>query len=748
MPPYTVAVRTLAEFSAKCGDLDLRFTPAPTALEGMAGHALVAHRRGPGFEREITLAGTHGPLAVRGRADGYDSVAHRLEEVKTHRGRLDRQPANQRALHWAQARLYGWLLCEARGFDVLDIALVYFHLDTEQETVFQEHWTAQALQQHFQHCCERFASWAEQELAHRTARDAAWAGLRFPHAQFRPGQRALAAAVYRAAQAGRPLLAQAPTGIGKTLGTLYPLMKAAPGRQLDKLVFLTAKTSGRQLALDGLQMLRDSAAGLPLRTLELVARDKACEHPDKACHGESCPLARGFYDRLPTARQAAVQAPTWDKTSLRALALTHALCPYYLAQELVRWADVVVGDYNHQFDTSAMLHALAVDQGWRVGLLVDEAHNLVERARKMYSAELDPVAFQAARHVAPAALKAPLQRLLRAWNALGRAQTTDYQVHETLPSSLLSALQQATSAILDHAAEHPDDVPSALLDFCFDALHFGRLAEAFGPHSLFDTTRQGRALRLSLRNVSPAPFLSPRWASVQTATLFSATLQPPEYHRAMLGLPEDTAEIDVASPFEAAQLQVQVARTLSTRWQHRATSVAPIVERIAAQFAARPGNYLAFFSSFDYLDAVLQAFSAQHPLLPCWAQRRGMSEAEQAEFLARLQPGGQGIAFAVLGGAFAEGVDLPGDRLIGAFIATLGLPQVNEVNEQFRQRIDRLHPGRGFDFVYLYPGVQKVVQAAGRVIRGEADRGVLHLMDERFARADVRRLLPRWWAVG
>lgn len=745
MPQYTVAVRTLAEFSAKTGDLDLRFTPAPTAMEGMAGHALVAHRRGPGHETEIALSGVHGDLLVRGRADGYDPAAKRLEEVKTYRGRLDRQKDNHRALHWAQLRLYGWLLCEARGLAQLELALVYFHLDSGEETVIAECWSAADLRRHFEQCCERFAAWAAQEQAHRAARDDAWGTLRFPHERFRPGQRELSEAVWRVARHGRCLLTQAPTGIGKTLGTLFPLMKAASSQGLDRLWFLTAKTSGRQLALDAMDTLRRAQPGLPLRGLELVARDKACEHPDKACHGESCPLARGFYDRLPAAREAAVALPRWDKDSLRTLAAEHAVCPYYLTQELARWADVIVGDYNHGFDVAAFLPALAEAQGWKVGLLVDEAHNLVDRARKMYTAELDPRQFKAVRAAAPAALKKPLNRVGRAWKALDAAQEADYQLHEAPPSALLNALQQASGDILELAGEQPEGVPPALMDWGFEALHFTRLAEAFGEHSLFDGQRDGGGLRLTLRNVVPAPFLKARFAALHSATLFSATLQPPDYHREMLGLPDNSAWLAVASPFAAEQLRVRVARRISTRWQHRQRSVAPIAQLIAAQFSERPGNYLAFFSSFDYLEAALAALTEVAPQLPLWAQRRGMSEAEQAAFLARFAPGGQGVGFAVLGGAFAEGVDLPGDRLIGAFIATLGLPQVNPVNEQFRLRIEALHPGRGFDFVYLYPGLQKVVQAAGRVIRSESDRGVLHLMDDRFARPDVQDLLPQWW---
>ncbi|HEY0820415.1 MAG TPA: ATP-dependent DNA helicase, partial [Rhizobacter sp.] len=387
MKQYVVAVRALCEFTAKAGDLDLRFTPAPTALEGQAGHATVAARRQrAGYESEVSVSGSYQVLTVRGRADGYDRHTHTLEEVKTFRGDLARQPANHRALHLAQAKVYGWLMCEQEQLDEMNISLVYFDIVTQRETVFTETFSADMLRAHFEQQCERFLAWAEQELAHRTRRDAALASLPFPHAQFRTGQRELAEAVYRATVQGRVLLAQAPTGIGKTVGTLYPMLKAMPGQQLDQVFFLTAKGSGRQLALEASERVQ---AGKPLlRTLELVARDKACEHPELACHGDSCPLAKGFYDRLAAARAEALTRPMLDKASVREVALAHQVCPYYLSQELARWADVIVGDYNYWLDLGGLLMGLTLARGSRVAVLVDEAHNLLERGRMMYSADL------------------------------------------------------------------------------------------------------------------------------------------------------------------------------------------------------------------------------------------------------------------------------------------------------------------------------------------------------------------------
>ncbi len=746
---YRVAVRALCEFTAKQGDLDLRFTPSPTALEGMAGHATVTSRRGDGYEREVTLEASYHNLTVRGRADGYDSTKNRLEEIKTYRGDLARQPANHRYLHWAQAKVYGWLLCEARTLESLEIALVYFDVVSQKETLLVETCTAEHLRAFFETQCQYFIAWADQELAQRAERDQALRSLTFPYGEFRSGQRQLAEAVYKAACTGTHLMAQAPTGIGKTLATLFPQLKAMPGQQLDKLYFLTAKTSGRQLALNAL----DSLAGQqkPLRVLELIARDKACEHPDKACHGESCPLARGFYDRLPAARDGAITRPFLDQATLREVALAHQVCPYYLSQEMARWADVVVGDYNYYFDLSALLYSLALLNQWRIGVLVDEAHNLLERGRSMYSAELNLLAFKGLRRTLPAVLKKPIERVLRSWGDVHRLQADAYQVLPGLPQVLINALQQAVSAITDYLGENPAGVDSALQSAYFDAMQFCKLAELFGDHSLIDCTllpahgrSNAKASVLCLRNVIPAPFLASRIRETRSCVLFSATLTPQRFYADTLGVPANRVWVDVESPFRAEQLQIRLAQHISTRYQHRSASLQAVVDLLAQQYQTRPGNYLAFFSSFDYLQQVTSLLRVQHPELPYWEQTRSMDEGARNAFLARFTDESCGIGFAVLGGAFSEGIDLPGKRLIGAFVATLGLPQVNPVNEQMKMRMDHLF-GTGYDYTYLYPGLQKVVQAAGRVIRTTEDVGVVHLIDDRFGRREIRRLLPAWW---
>ena len=756
MKTYTVAVRALCDFAAKQGDLDLRFTPAPSSQQGVAGHQTVAASRSGTYCSEVSLSAEYKHLVVRGRADGFDAERQLLEEVKTFKGDLDLMPTNHRHLHWAQAKVYGAMACRQFGLDALTVSLVYFDVDQQAEAPpLLERCSATDLQAFFEALCERFLAWAELELAHRSHRDAALTRLRFPHEEFRAGQRDLAKAVFNAARLGRSLLAQAPTGIGKTVATLFPMLKACPGQELDKVFFLTAKGSGRALAFNALETIRQTDPELPLRVIELVAREKSCEYPDRLCHGDSCPLARGFYDRLPPARLAAMSVGALTRASLRDVALAHSVCPYYLGQEVARWCDVIVGDYNHFFDSSALLHGLTLANAWRVGVLVDEAHNLVERARAMYSASLDAARLRAVRASAPPALKKPLDRLHRRWTRLIQEATEPYTVLDEPPRTLTAALQDATAAIAEHLAANPTWADSALLQFYFNALRFTKLVDTFETHSIFDIARENESdgpsrrtagSTLCIRNVVPASFLKPRFATARSTVLFSATLAPRNFYADMLGLPDDTAWLDVPAPFRTEQLSVRIASHVSTRYPHRNRSLAPIAHIIATQYAAAPGNYIAFLSSFDYLEQAASEFAARHPDVPTWHQGRRMGESEREAFLGRFHVDGRGVGFAVLGGSFAEGIDLVGTRLIGAFIATLGLPQFNPVNEELRRRLAGKF-GSGYDYTYLFPGIRKVVQAAGRVIRTVSDSGTVHLIDDRFARPEVLRLLPDWWAI-
>ena len=749
MTGHKVSVRTLCEFAARRGDLDLRYTPAPSSEEGIAGHGAVQSTRGPRYQSEKPMAGQCGSLLVSGRADGWDPIKGRLEEIKTHRGDLSRVREAQRHLHRAQLRVYGALLCREEKRKDVELALIYYDLSKDKETPIIETATAETLWQELEQLCALYAGWAEQEQAHELARNQSLAALTFPFADFRPQQRALSETVYVNSVRSQSLLLEAPTGLGKTMGALFPALKAMPVAKQDRLFYLTSRNTARQVAIEAVQALSAAQAEpLRIRTLELVAKDHACEHPDKACHGDSCPLAKGFFDRLPEARQAAANHEgVLTQGTLARIAADSQICPYFLAQEMARWCDFVAADVNRMFDQSALLHALIRQNDWKTGLLIDEAHNLVDRARGMYSVTLGQRRLLRTKKQAPTSLKSGMNGVARAWQALIREQAPEVgepPVNLTkLPASLTGALNRLVSAIGDYLADNPPDL--ALQELLFECLAFIRLADVFGDHSLCELARPGRGdARLSIQNLIPADFLAPRFEAAQSTLLFSATLSPGEYYRDLLGLPDDTLFRSLPAPFNADQLQVYFTPDISTRKPDRERSLTPIAQLIARQYREKPGNYLAFFSSFAYLNQVSDALADSAPDIPQRVQRSGMSGPQRQEFLDAFSEDSEGVAFAVLGGIFSEGIDLPGKRLIGAFVATLGFPPFDNWHEILRQRLEQRFQA-GHAYTYLIPGMQKVVQAAGRVIRTQEDKGVIWLIDDRFLQSGIRELLPRWW---
>ncbi len=747
IPLFTVSVGSLADFCTRRGDLHLGFTPAPSGKEGIEGHQQIYARRPKHYQSEVTLSQTWQKLLVRGRADGFDPELARLEEIKTFRGRFDNIPENKKTVQWAQAKLYGWMLCVAQERTTLEVALVHLNIDSGKETIECHTFTAQELETFFVDCCQTYQDWMEQEAAHRERRQVQLSQMVFPYKDYRPGQRDLAESVYKSVVLGSSLCVEAPTGLGKTLATLFPTLKAMATQHLDRLFYLTARTSGRMLALDALQQFSVT----DVRVLEMVAKEQVCLYPDRACQGDSCPLAQGFYDRLPQARQAAVAQKWLDQAAVSKLAADHAICPYFLSQELCHWSDVVVGDYNYFFDLHAALHALVSVYDWKAVVLMDEAHNLVDRARTMYSATLDRKRLVAVKKLASAPVKKALETLNRKLRALVKGLPEQpYSVLTADPESLQTAIQSVVQAVVSSAAqEHAEPLAPEVLQLFFDVMHFGEILTLFGSDYVFDLERDPaykRMERFQLRNLVPGPLLAERYAKAQSVIQFSATLRPWHYLKDILGHSNDARYLQVPPHFSSDQLQVFTSHLVSTKYRDRQQSLPALVALVGKQVAQHPGNYLVYFSSFAYLKQFYDAFATAFPEVETLCQQSGMPESERHAFLARFHQGRPILGLAVLGGIFGEGIDLVGDKLIGAFIVTLGLPQWNPVNEQLKQRLQQRY-GKGYLYAYLYPGLQKVVQAAGRVIRTDADRGFVFLLDTRFNDADIRAYLPSWWHI-
>lgn len=755
----SVAIKTLVEFAAKTGSLDRRFTPAPSGLEGIEGHKKVTRTRTDDYQCEVSLNITYRGIRFRGRADGYDPQAHRLEEIKMFYGNPARIPENHRALHWAQARCYAWLYCAEQGCTDINLALIYFELATETEYPLEETWQAADLQEYFEQLAEKYCSWQTQLQQRQQQRDQWLTQLAFPFKEFHPSQRIMAEAVYKTAVTGRVLLAEAPTGTGKTLASIFPTLKAIPRSAVDKMFFLTAKSTGKQLALDAIRLLNTSASEaaintIPLRTLELTAQEKACLEPDKKCRGDSCPYALDFYTKLESARQAAMAIPLLDKQALAQLAAQFSLCPFYLGMEMARWVDIVVADVNYFFDGSPLLLGLTQEFEWHPCLLVDESHNLIERGRSMYTAALQRNDLLAARKNAPAPIKKVLDKVNKAWLALIKTEEAAGReiIHlPDAPEKFGAALLDFTNSyteFLQLNPEHPVQETIAQ-EFFFAALNYQRIADVLDEDFCIDLQAPEKGHEtLTLRNLVPARQLAARLAVAHSACFFSATLQPAHFYQQLLGLPEDSVHIQVPSPFSAAQLSVQIATGISTRYKDRQAAIQPLCAIIRQQLDQAPGNALVFFSSYEFLQQVEVSLREQlaEADVRLIAQARYMGEAERETFIAQFNQHNNVLGLAVLGGVFSEGIDLPGDALKGVFIATLGLPQVNPVMEHLRSVLQQKF-GQGYDFTYTYPGIQKVIQAAGRVIRNTSDSGYLWLLDQRFAQPQIRALLPEWWGL-
>lgn len=753
-----VAVRSLCEFAARSGSLEFRYTPAPTPIQGIIGHQTVQGRRPDPYVSEYLLTGEYEGLLLSGRVDGY--YAHQqqpfLEEIKTHRGKVSRIGPGKRALHWAQLKVYGALLCQRDGRDSITLRLTYFEVRSEEETREDIDYSAEELQQFLQSVCRRYRRWAEKEANHRRRRDRALMDVQFPFAEFRHGQRDLSEAVYKSAARGQALLLQAPTGIGKTLGVLFPALSAMPRREIDRVFFLTCRNTGRELALDGLRQLLSPQP--ELRVLELTAQEQSCDHPNAACHGESCPLAEGFFDRLDAAREEAAKTAFLDQAALQRIAKNHQICRYFLALEMARWCDVVVGDVNHYFDQHALLYALSQQNGWQVMPVVDEAHNLIDRARDMYSIVLSEAEMLHSLSKPPATLRRPLTKLADAWQTmlapyreLIRSENPRYIYLDEVPNQLNDALYSLIAAITDYLSDHPGD--ARIQQLLFTASGFLRLAERFGDHSqcvldcewqTLDTTLITGSTAIRIDNLIPADHLQARFVDAHNPVLFSATLTPPHFYRDLLGMPHNTACEDIDSPFQREQIELNLVSQISTRYEHRSASLTPICDRVGTRFKQRPGNYLVYVSSFSYLQDMANRFAERFPDIELVRQQPAMSPRQRSDFIDALRSPSPSVGFAVLGGVFGEGIDLPGEQLIGVFVATLGLPPYSDSNEVLRQRLEQRF-GDGYAYTYLYPGLRKVIQAAGRLIRTPQDRGLIELIDDRYQNPAIRALLPKWW---
>jgi DNA excision repair protein ERCC-2 len=750
---FPVSVGHLAEFVHRGGDIGPRGTPSVTALEGLRRQQRAQRSAGATYRSEVRLAGRWNDagivLEITGRADGLleGQERVRIEEMKTHRGDVERLRRQEGRAHEAQLLLYGALWEQGRAEDdrrPLALELVYLDADTDACTRRCVGAERAALLAFLDETCRRYAAWLVVERRRRARRDALLAELPFPAAGFRPGQRVLARRVWRALSEESVLLAQAPTGIGKTLGVLYAALRRLPGQSTERLLYLTPRGSARALALDAVRRMDPEAAAL--RAVELVARERICPWPGTPCRAVDCERAAGHFDRRRAALtelldQAACRGAVLTRERIATVSATHRVCPAALQHDAARFADLVVGDYNYAFDPFARQRALLEREDGGAALLVDEAHNLPERARAMHSAELDrgqiDLALREARR-----LGAVFARALERVSRMTDAAAADH------PAPLLEALEALLPMLGHWLSEAPAGPPHARFEALRRALarflELCRLATGERRRAFLLHYEPDAGGRLRLQCLDAGPFLRDARETLGGLVLFSATLAPPRLRRLELGLDEDAAWLALPDPYPPQRRRLLLLRDIDLRARARSGSLPALVEAVVDVVDARAGHYLLFAPSFAFLDEIAHALAARRPEWVLQRQRPGMDETERQAFLAalrRLDGGGTRVACAVSGGLFAEGVDLPGDALIGVIVAGLPLPPPDVE----RLALADYHGAAGRDIAFRAPAVTRILQAAGRLVRSEQDAGVVCIADARLREQAFLRLLPSDW---
>ena len=806
MPAIRLSVRELVEFLLRTGSIDSRFTGFDRANEGARIHRRLQKAAGEGYAAEVFLTAERTMegigFTIEGRADGIftdEDGTVVIDEIKTTAAPTDAITEDMNPCHWAQGMAYGAICAEQRELETLDVRLTYYQIDTDEIIRYTRHFSAAELDAFLNDLLRQYLPWARRQLDWVEARNRSLGALQFPFPAYRPGQRALAGEVYRACAAGKAeqkggtrLFCQAPTGIGKTMSALFPALKAMGGGKGEKIFYLTARNTTQAAAEDALARLRAADPALSLRSVTLTAKEKACLCKDAegrpACLPEACPYANGYYERLKDALADLLDsAVPYDRAALTETARRHRVCPFELGLDLSEWCDVVIGDYNYLFDPVVHLKRFFDAAGdWL--FLIDEAHNLPDRARAMYSAQFAKSSLTEAKRAlgkGKSSLKTALTKADKVFLAARKAcaqaaprtgaepagETEPAQISllpaeaapdfalpqplyardgtvflQQLPAALPAALRAVHTPLQDWLEQNPEDPAHAqLLELYFALQDIARAADRYDSHFVTQLTARGSELELHLLCLDPAPFVDASLAAGRSAALFSATLTPPAFYRSVLGC-ADARAVALPSPFPPENLGLFCLPGISTRYRQREASVPAVADALAALARGKTGNYLAFFPSYAYLQQVYEAFAARWPDISTLVQQRSLDDAGRAEFLAQFvpRPAKTLLGFAVMGGIFGEGVDLVGDRLIGCAMVGVGLPQVNPRQEMLRRYYEE-QSGCGFDYAYRYPGMNKVLQAAGRVVRTPQDKGVVLLLDDRFAQPDTARLFPPHW---
>ncbi len=768
MKEIKISVRSLVEFVLRSGNIDNRRGAfAENAMqEGGRIHRMIQRRMGADYHAEVFLRYIYKTpdyeIHIEGRADGImlpsayspkEAAVVTIDEIKgTYRDIHKMKGAVP--VHVAQAQCYAYIYGSRNGLKNIRVRLTYCNMDTEEIRYFHFDYEMAELEEWFEEVMEQYRKWADFQFEWQELRTQSVKALSFPFT-YRKGQKELASYVYQTIYHRRKLFIEAPTGVGKTISTLFPAVKAIGEGLGEKIFYLTAKTITRTVAEESIRLLREQ--GLRLKSVTLTAKDKICFMGETECNPDYCPYAKGHFDRINDAvYDLLTQTDSFTREAIEACAGEHKVCPFEMGLDMSLFADVIIGDYNYLFDPHVYLKRFFSEGGKADYLfLIDEAHNLVDRGREMYSALLRKEDFLALKKTMKdydMRIYRQLERCNRELLELKR-ECEDYVCLEgEAAAPFIKALIRLSALIETYLEDHEDSaVKKEILDFYYEVSHFLLINDKMDRNYVIYTQMEADgSFIIKLLCVNPSKNLRECMMRGRSSILFSATFLPIQYYKRLLGANQEDYEVYAHSVFDPRKKGLFIASDVTSRYTRRSEeeyyNIAAYLHNIICQ---REGNYMAFFPSHAFLQNVYEAFKNRFPeraKVECLLQEDYMDEEGREAFLARFDEKAEKslLGFCVLGGIFGEGIDLKNDKLIGAVIVGTGLPQVCGEREILRKYFDE-KGDNGFDFAYKYPGMNKVLQAAGRVIRTAEDIGIVVLLDERFLHSSYKSMFPREW---
>lgn len=754
-----ISVRNLVEFIFREGDIDNRSSRAMSAdamMEGTRIHRKIQGSMGEEYQAEVPLSlvveGDLYELTVEGRADGIFTEDGKcfVDEIKGmyRRVELFEKPV---FVHRAQAMCYAYIFALQNNMETIGIQMTYCNLETEQTKYFREEFSFEEIKKWFDDLMEEYGKWATFQCEMKNQRQASIKELNFPF-EYRSGQKKLVSDVYRTIMRQKLLFMQAPTGVGKTISTIFPAVKAVGEDLADRIFYLTAKTITATVAKETFALLEKN--GYRAKTIQITAKEKLCPCDEMECNPVTCPYAKGHFDRVNDAVFDLLhRCEMIERDDILSQADRYTVCPFELCLDTASWCDNIICDYNYVFDPNVYLKRFFQEgiKGDYI-FLIDEAHNMVERSRQMYSAQIYKEEFLTVKRIMKEHSRS-IEKALEKCNKIlleMKRECENYTVYDTFGNMVFSFMRLMT--LLDEFLQKANEFPGKkdVMDFYFELRNFLNIYDLVDEHYVMysELEADGRFM-LKLFCVDPSLNIQKRLDKGKSAVFFSATFLPVNYYKSLLSTKKDNYAIYADSTFDSKKRLLAMATDVSTRYTRRSRSE---YERIAGYINAvvtqKTGNYMVFFPSYkmmnDVADVYCEKYADETELM---LQKNNMSEAEREEFLDRFSEELDRtlVAFGIMGGIFGEGIDLKNDRLIGAIVVGTGLPQISNERTILKDYYDAEN-GCGFDYAFRYPGINKVLQAAGRVIRTTEDTGVILLLDERFWQREYDLLYPREWS--